>query len=164
VLQDFRPIAEVPELTEATYVPRASTPLLDAIGRGIHDLSGRIVNLPEGERPEHTVFVILTDGHENASREFTKPQIVELIQEAQEKKGWHFTFLSAELEAIQDAVAYGIEPDGVMAFERTGPGTQSAYRSASGRIKDLRTGKAKDLHYTNEDRKAQEELRKQKGN
>jgi hypothetical protein len=163
VLQDFRPIADVPELTAATYQPRASTPLLDALGRGINDLAAKIANLAEPERPEHIIYVILTDGRENASREFKKAQIVQMIHEAQEKNGWHFTFLSADLDAIKDAAAYGIDRASMLHFAKSGLGIGSAYRSASRGVSDLRSGKAKDLSYTDEDRQAQEELRKKGG-
>lgn len=164
VVHSFRPIAEVPELTAATYVPRASTPLLDALGRGTcGDLAAKIAGLPEDQRPEHTVFVILTDGKENASREFKKPQIVQMIQDCQEKNGWHFTFLSADLDAINDAAAYGIGRASLLHFDKSAMGMHSAYRSASRGVSDLRAGKAKELRYTDEERKAQEELRKKKG-
>lgn len=162
VLQDFRQIAEVPELTSATYVPRASTPLLDALGRGISDLAAKIEKLPEDQQPEHTVFVILTDGRENSSLEFNKPQIVEMIRDRQEN-GWHFIFLSADLDAINDAASYGIPRAAMLQFDKSS-GTRRAYRSTSSRIMELRSGKAKDLSYTDEDRKAQEGLRKKKPN
>ena len=163
VLQDFRQIAEVPELTSATYVPRASTPLLDALGRGISDLAAKIENLPEDQQPEHAVFVILTDGRENSSLEFNKPQIVEMIRDRRENHGWHFTFLSADLAAINDAASYGIPRAAMLQFDKSS-GTRRAYRSTSSRIRELRSGKAKDLSYTDEDRKAQEGLRKKKPN
>ena len=79
VLHDFRPIADVPELTAATYVPRASTPLLDTLGRGIGDLAARLAGLADDRRPEHTVFVIVTDGRENASLEFTRDTVMTMI-------------------------------------------------------------------------------------
>jgi len=160
VLQDFRPIADVPELTSATYVPRASTPLLDALGRGINDLGGKISNLAEEKRPENTVFVIVTDGRENASREFRKEQIVQMIQECREKNGWQFTFLSADLDAINDAAAYGIPNPSSLHFHKSGLGADSAFRSSSRKVTDLRSGKSKDLAYSEEDRKVHEELRK----
>jgi Mg-chelatase subunit ChlD len=164
VLQDFRSIADVPELTAATYVPRASTPLLDALGRGINDLAAKIANLPKDQRPEHTVFVVLTDGCENASLEFNRAQIVKMIRDCQEKAGWHFTFLSADLDAINDAAAYGIPLAAMLQFDKSGPGMHTAYRTTSARIRDLRSGRAKGVRYTDEDRKAQEELGKKKGN
>jgi len=163
VVHDFRQIAEIPELTEATYIPRASTPLLDALGRGMNDLAAKIAGLPEDQRPEHTVFVILTDGKENASREFKKPQIVQMIQDCQEKNGWHFTFLSADLEAINDAADYGIRRASMLHFDKSAMGMRAAYGSASRSVSDLRAGKAKELRYTDEERMAQEELRKKKG-
>ncbi len=164
VLQDFRPIADVPELTAETYVPRASTPLLDALGRGINDLAAKIANLPEAQRPEHTVFVVLTDGCENASLEFSRAQIVTMIHDCQGKRGWHFTFLSADLDAINDAAAYGIPLAAMLQFDKSGRGMHMAYLTTSARVRDLRSGRAKGVRYTDEDRKAQDELGKKKGN
>ncbi|MFS8884848.1 hypothetical protein [Synechococcus sp. H70.2] len=71
----FKPIAAVPELTRETYVPRAFTPLLDAIGRGINDLESSLSKLGEADRPARVLMVVVTDGQENASREFRKEQI-----------------------------------------------------------------------------------------
>jgi len=80
VIHRFKPIAEVPELTRETYVPRASTPLLDAMGRGIIDLEKSLSELSEADRPAKVVMVVVTDGQENASREFRKEQIEKMIQ------------------------------------------------------------------------------------
>lgn len=153
VLHDFRPIAEVPELTEATYVPRAMTPLLDALGRGINDLAAKIAATPEALRPERTVFVVVTDGHENASREFYRDQIVQMIEDAQTRNGWQFTFLSADLEAIKDAVGYGIPARAALHFEKSADGARAAYRVASHHIGALRMAHAPDIEYTDQDRK-----------
>jgi len=85
VIHRFKPIAEVPELTRETYVPRASTPLLDAMGRGIIDLEKSLSELSEADRPAKVVMVVVTDGQENASREFRKEQIEKMIKEQIEK-------------------------------------------------------------------------------
>jgi hypothetical protein len=81
VIHRFKPIAEVPELTRETYVPRASTPLLDAMGRGIIDLEKSLSELSEADRPAKVVMVVVTDGQENASREFRKEQIEKMIDD-----------------------------------------------------------------------------------
>jgi len=76
VIHQVKTIQEVSELTRETYVPRASTPLLDAIGRGINDLEKSVADMKEGDRPSKVVFVVITDGQENASREFRRDQIL----------------------------------------------------------------------------------------
>ena len=162
VLHDFRPIAVVPELTAATYVPRASTPLLDTLGRGIGDLAARLAGLPDDRRPEHTVFVIVTDGRENASLEFTRDTVMTMIRDAQDLNGWQFTFLSADLDAIREAAGLGIRPASSLHFAKTAQGTRTAYHVTSRHVSDLRSGKARDLSYSDDERKAQDDLRKRR--
>ena len=81
VIHKFKPIKEVPALTRETFVPRASTPLLDALGRGINDLESCLGQLKEEDRPARVVVVIVTDGQENSSREFRKDQIEKMVKD-----------------------------------------------------------------------------------
>ena len=106
-----RPLTEVPELTAATYIPRGSTALLDAIGRTIHDLDARIAGLPAEERPAKVIVAIFTDGYENASRRFTSAHINDLIAARRDDKGWDFIFLAANQDAIATAAALNIRQD-----------------------------------------------------
>jgi hypothetical protein len=103
VIQEFTPIADIDKLHRDTYVPRAATPLLDAVGRGINDLDQQLGVLTEDRKPAKVVFAIVTDGKENASREFSREQIMKMIDEKQEKDIWQFVFLSADLAAIREA-------------------------------------------------------------
>lgn len=97
-----RPVEQVPELTAATYIPRGSTALLDAIGRTIKETGARIDALPEAERPGKVILTIFTDGYENASREYTNAHISDLIA-MHRAKGWEFLFLAANQDAIATA-------------------------------------------------------------
>lgn len=97
------PIQDVPQLTSATYTPRGSTALLDAIGRTIKETDRRISALPEGDKPGKVILAIFTDGEENASQEYTLKHIGDLIRLYREQKGWEFLFLAAN----QDAIASG---------------------------------------------------------
>lgn len=99
VIHQYMLLGMVPELTRETFVPRASTPLLDAMGRGIIDLEKSLAELKEGQRPSRVVMVIITDGQENSSREFNKKQIEKMIKAKQENCDWQFVFLSADLSA-----------------------------------------------------------------
>lgn len=155
VVHKFRTLETVPELTRETYVPRAATPLLDAMGRGINDLESSLAQIEEPERPERVVMVIITDGQENSSREFRKDQIEKMIREKQEKAGWQFVFLSADLAAIGDALATGVRAAAAMAFDKDAKGTAAAWASASARIADYRADRAKDVSFTREDRAQQ---------
>lgn len=152
VIHRFRPIAEVPELTRATYVPRASTPLLDALGRGINDLEQSIAQLPDAERPTKVVMVVVTDGQENASHEFRKDQIEGMIKARTELNAWQFVFLSADLAAIGDAAAIGVRPAAVLLFEKDAKGSKSAWSSLSRQTTAFRESSKLAVDFDDEDR------------
>jgi Mg-chelatase subunit ChlD len=162
VIHQVKTIKEVPELTKETYVPRATTPLLDAIGRGINDLEKCIADMKEDARPSKVVFVVITDGQENASREFRRDQILKMINEKEKQHGWQFVFLSADLDAINDAMDHGFQAKAAMAFDQTGAGVKNAWASVSQNIANYRSSKAKDVSFSEEDRKKQRSERNRK--
>ncbi len=164
VIHDFKPIGDVPGLTRETYVPRASTPLLDAVGRGINDLEARLGKLPAKKRPGKVVVVIVTDGQENASREFRKDQVEKMIKEHEEKDGWQFVFLSADLGAFHDAGEYGFRMSKRMHFNKSSLGTARAWASVSSHVEKFRQGKVAEVEFNQEDREKQDELSGQEGN
>ncbi len=96
-------LQDVPQLTAATYIPRGSTALLDAIGRTIKDLDIRLQKLPPTHQPAKVILAIFTDGEENASREYTAKHISDLIHLYRDTKGWEFLFLAANQDAIATA-------------------------------------------------------------
>lgn len=102
-------LPEVPLLTAATYVPRGSTALLDAIGRTIRDFDTRFQKMPASQQPAKVIFAIFTDGMENASREYTAKHIGDLIHLYRSTKGWEFLFLAANQDAIASASVINIE-------------------------------------------------------
>jgi hypothetical protein len=155
VLHRFAAVTAVPELTRATFVPRASTPLLDAIGRGINDLEQSLLQMPEAVRPARVVMVIITDGQENASREFRKEQIARMIKEKQEKLDWQFVFLSADLNAIGDALDVGMRAAAAMAFDKDAQGTRAAFAATSRHVVAYRMAEAPSIAFTEEDRAEQ---------
>jgi hypothetical protein len=153
VIHKFTPIADIPELDRNTYVPRASTPLLDALGRGINDLEKSISELKEEDRPSKVVFVVVTDGQENSSKEFRKDQIEKMIKDKTEKNDWQFVFLSADLAAIGDARAIGFHADAVLLFDRSHEGVTRAWSSCSMRTSDFRSDRKKKIGFNPDDRK-----------
>jgi Mg-chelatase subunit ChlD len=155
VIHQVKTIKEVSELTKETYVPRASTPLLDAIGRGINDLEKCLADMKEDSRPSKVVFVVITDGQENASREFRRDQILKMITEKEKQNSWQFVFLSADLDAINDAMDHGFQAKAAMAFDQTGVGVKNAWASVSQNIANYRSSRAKDVSFSEEDRKKQ---------
>ena len=99
------PIKHVPAYT---LMPRGNTALLDAVGRAINETGERLSKMAETDRPGLVVFVIMTDGLENSSQEFTKAQIKQQIEEQQSKYSWQFTFLGANQDAFAEAGGMGI--------------------------------------------------------
>jgi hypothetical protein len=153
VLHAGVPIATVPPLTAEQYVPRASTPLYDAMGRGIFALEAALAAAPEGERPGKVIFVVVTDGQENASREFTRLQVTQLV-EAKKQAGWDFVFLSADLAAFEDAQRLGIDHSSRLMFSKSKKGNDAAWDAVSKKIRERRDGRAGSVAFDADDRKA----------
>jgi hypothetical protein len=162
VIYKFIPLPEVPDLTRETFVPRATTPLLDALGRGINDLEKSLADMAEEDRPSRVVMVIITDGQENASREFRKDQIEKMIKEKQEKSAWQFVFLSADLAAIGDALATGMHAASTLAHDKDSHGVSAAWASLSRSVAAYRSGQQEDVSFTEEDRTEQKIEKKRK--
>lgn len=153
VIHGFAPIESVPALTPATFVPRGSTPLLDALGQGINDLEQSIARAAEADRPSKIIFVVVTDGMENASREFNREQIQTMVKQKTENDHWQFVFLSADLAAMGDARSVGISPESSLLFEKSGTGTAGAWGSVSARTSDYRSARKRKMEFGDEDRK-----------
>lgn len=149
----FALASEVPKLDRNVYVPRASTPLLDAIGRGINDLEASMGQMGDEAQPSKVVLAIVTDGQENASREFNKAQIVKMIEEKTKKNDWQFVFLSSDLNAIRDAEAYGIDMQMSLAYVKDSQGTRNAFSVLSKNSADYRSNKKKKMDFDLNDRK-----------
>lgn len=162
IIHDCRPIREVPELNAKTYVPRAATPLFDTMGRGINHLQETLDRMPEGDLPEKVVLVVITDGQENSSREFNKNQVTAMIKEKQEKAGWKFVFLSADLSAMEDAMTSGFAAASSLLFDKNAAGVGSVWNSISKSICGFRSGLTGDVQFTDEDRSEQELEKKRK--
>ena len=153
VVHHFAPIGDVPKLTRKTYVPRAATPLLDALGRGINDLEKSISDLPEEGRPSKVVMAVITDGHENSSQEFKKDQILKMVKDRTEQDDWQFVFLSADLFGIHEARASGFTIDSSLLFDKSGKGARDAWSSLSKRTSEFRSERAKKIGFERSDRK-----------
>lgn len=127
-----------PEMTPKTYVPRGMTALLDAIGKTINAVGFRLSNLAEDQRPSQVMFVIITDGMENASREFTRQQINEMITHQREKYSWEFVFLAANQDAITEAGKIGIQGHFAVNYAATPRSAKGAYAVMSRAVSDAR--------------------------
>lgn len=145
------PIAELVPLDRHNFVPRGGTPLFDAtgklIGRATLDEQERAAN---GEAPEDIVFVTITDGEENASHEFTLQRVKNLIAHCEERN-WTFVFLSAALDAYEDADRMGMKSGNIQAFDASGKGAAMAFSSLSKNMSSMRAKRMRGQSVRNED-------------
>ncbi|MBO1510083.1 VWA domain-containing protein [Metabacillus bambusae] len=125
-------------LTDKDYFVRGGTALLDAVGKTILDVGYRLSNANEDERPGKVIFVITTDGLENASREFTYNKIKDLIKHQQEKYHWEFIFLGANIDAIKVADNIGIDLNNTFKFEASKTGVEIMYQMACDAVLEKR--------------------------
>ena len=139
---DAIPVHEVIPLDTTTYVPGASTALLDAIGRTIDELGARLERTAEADRPGKVTVAILTDGLENASRHYTWRDVSERIKHQTEKYSWEFLFLGANQDAIATALALSIDPDNSANWNPDIVGTRAASEAFSRRSASARSMRA----------------------
>ncbi len=138
VIHNRKNIANVALLTPADYVPSGSTALLDAIGDAINHTVRVQRYLSEDERAHKVVFVIITDGEENASRRFSIAKIKQMISLEKEKYGWEFMFLGANIDAIATASNMGISADRATNFVCDEQGVDINFRCMSRAVSSLR--------------------------
>ena len=139
-IHDRKELSGIAPMTEQDYTVRGCTALLDALGHTIRHIA-KIHRYARAEDvPEHTLFVIMTDGMENASHVFTSDEVKRLIEHEKEKYGWEFLFLAANIDAVETAKHYGIAPDRAANYNADGEGTQVAYESVAETVRCARMG------------------------
>lgn len=143
---DCTPIKDVPPYK---LIPRGMTALLDAVGRAVNVTGERLAAMKDKKRPAKVAFVIITDGHENSSHEFTKEQINALIT-AKQADGWQFTFLGADAQAFDDAKSLGISAAQTAQYDSAKVGHTFSAVSAS--LTSFRSGTSDSLAYTGKQR------------
>ena len=131
VIQDRVAIADVPNLTDEEYYVRGCTALLDAVGGAIHHIGNVHKYARREDVPEKTLFIITTDGMENASRRYTYDKVRRMIEHEKEKYGWEFLFLGANIDAIETARHFGISEDRAVNYHSDSEGTQLNYEVVS---------------------------------
>jgi hypothetical protein len=154
-------IKEVEDLTSTTYrADGASTAYCDALGKAINEVGERLKNAPENERPEKVVFVVITDGIENASMEFNKPAVKKMVQHQESVYKWQFVFLGANLDAVAEGKSMGIIMANSLTYAQNEAGIGASYMSVARNLSDYRTEKAASMAFTEQDREEQEEALK----
>ena len=125
VLYDRVSIKDMPVMTEKEYFTRGSTALLDAMGGAIHHIGNVHKYAREEDRPAKTIFVITTDGLENASRIYSADKVRSMVKHEQDKYGWEFLFLGANIDAVETARAYGLREGHAVRFHNDKRGIDS---------------------------------------
>jgi uncharacterized protein YegL len=138
----MQPLTDCAPLTKDDYQPRGGTPLLDAIGKTLTDLD----NDWKAEQPERAILVIVTDGEENASREYKKAKIKEMIESRQASGKWAIVYLGANVDAFAEAGSMGIVAQNSGGYTNTSRGTKTMYAAMSGSVSQMRTTGATVAH------------------
>ena len=127
VVYDRVPIAKVEPMTDKQYYVRGCTALLDAVGSAIHHIGNVHKYAREEDVPEKTIFIITTDGMENASRQYTYEKVRAMIERQKEKYNWEFLFLGANIDAVREAGRFGIQASRAVKYEHDGAGTRKNF-------------------------------------
>jgi len=138
VLHDRVNIRDMKSMTERDYYVRGCTALLDALGGAIHHIENVHKYAREEDRPEKTLFIIITDGMENSSRRYTYDKVKRMVERQKEKYGWEFLFLGANIDAIEMASRVGIRENRAVNFECDHIGTEINYRALSKAVSAIR--------------------------
>ena len=139
VLHDRVKLSDIRPMTDKDYTVRGCTALIDAIGGAIHHIG----NVHKYARPEdvpaHTMFIITTDGMENASKKYTSERVKGMIERQKERYGWEFLFIGANIDAVETAARYGIDKNRAVNYNADKEGTRVLYESVSNAVCKLRS-------------------------
>ena len=143
VIHDRFPIDVVKPMTDTDYYVRGCTALLDALGGAIHHIANVHKYAREEDRPEKTLFIITTDGMENASHKYSFDKVKKMVEKEKEKYGWEFLFLGANIDAIEVAGRFGIGADRAINYECDREGTALNYKVLSETVSAVRRSKSR---------------------
>ena len=141
VIHDRLKLDRVPALTRKEYYVRGCTALLDAVGRAIHHIGNIHKYAREEDRPQRTLFVITTDGMENASRRYDYDRGKAMIERQRQKYGWEFLFLGANIDAAKEAARFGIGAEHAANYHADAQGTAVIYEAVSEAVCSFRASK-----------------------
>ena len=159
VIHDRVDIHKIKPMTDRDYYVRGCTALLDAVGKAIHHIGNVHKYAREEDRPEKTLFVITTDGMENASRAYTYDRLKAMIERQKEKYGWEFIFLGANIDAAKEAARFGIHADCAANYHADRQGTAVVYEAVSEAVCNIRASRAMNGNWR---RRVDEDYKKRK--
>ncbi|MBQ6314297.1 MAG: hypothetical protein IJI11_01695 [Mogibacterium sp.] len=138
VIYDRTDLSKIEPMTDRQYYVRGCTALLDAVGGAVHHIDTIHKYAREEDRPEKTIFIITTDGLENASRKYSYDKVRRMIEQHKEEKNWEFIFLGANIDAAKEAARFGISPSRAARYENDSAGTALNYSVLSEAVSKVR--------------------------
>lgn len=138
VLHDRVRLSEIRKMTEDDYTVRGCTALIDAIGSAIHHIATIHKYARREDVPEHTMFVIMTDGMENASRKYSSREVKRMIEKEKKKYGWEFLFIGANIDSVETAEHFGIGADRSANYHADGKGTAVVFEAVADTVSCMR--------------------------
>ena len=141
VLYDRVKLGEVQKMTEEDFFVGGSTALMDAIGGAIHHIGNIHKYIRPEDVPANTMFVIMTDGMENASSRYSSEQVKQMIERQKKRYGWEFLFIGANIDAIETAARYGIDADRAVNYHADKEGTRVVYQSVANAVCNVRANR-----------------------
>lgn len=142
VLHDRVKLEDIKPMTDDDYTVRGCTALIDAIGSAIHHITNIHKYARKEDIPQHTMFVITTDGMENASRKHSSKEVKRMIEHKKERYGWEFLFIGANIDAVETARSFGIAEDRAVNYNADCKGTQILYNTVANAVCAVRCNKA----------------------
>lgn len=140
VLHDRVKLCDIKPMTDKDYTVRGCTALIDAIGGAIHHIGNIHKYARPEDVPEHTMFIITTDGMENASRRYSSDEVKKMIERQKKKYGWEFLFIGANIDAVETAAKYGIDRDRAVNYHADAKGTHVLYDTVACAVSNVRGG------------------------
>ena len=144
VLHDRKQLSDIREMTASDYSAQGGTALIDAIGAAIHHIGNIHKYARDEDIPEHTLFVIITDGMENSSRTYASDKVKEMIERQKTKYGWEFLFIGANIDAVEPAQSFGISEDRAVDYLADEEGTDTVFESVCAAVSMTRKAKLSD--------------------
>ena len=141
VIHDRVSLKKIPKMTEKDYTVGGCTALIDAIGQAVHHVGNIHKYARKEDVPAHTMFIITTDGQENASHKYSSDEVKKMIEQRKEQDGWEFLFIGANIDAVQTAANFGIERNRAVNYRADKRGTKVLYETLSMPISAVRASR-----------------------
>ncbi len=138
LVHDCKVLADISDLDSSTYRAAGGTALLDALGKTINSVGAKLATMEEDERPSKVIFLVITDGEENSSVEFSKEQIKSMVEHQQDVYKWEFVFMGANIDSMAEGASIGVAQHNTMDYMPTPAGTRSLYQDVSKSMKRYR--------------------------